>query len=422
MNKILLLLLLLFVLSQRIYAQLPPTDSSWELKFVDQFDSIYPSFIVDTSKWVRSMPWGQNGSPEVCNCNAAMDTCDTLVGKSYFTQWADNAANSLQVDTTGSGTLKIIARKQNYYGARTTFFNCGSPLCTNPACATLDGINYYCAREDSVLYNYTTAMLYSKFKFKYGYFELKFKIQQAPTLPATNYGYTMDWWLWDGDSATKGSSEIDMFEIRGSDSLYTNNVHYYSDSTDLTDDGGNPFFHGSINSNWHISGLEWGPDRIDFYLDGTKIRSYPVKPDSLFAMPMIIDLDANATNFCNGVDTVHTVFPFEFDVDYVKVYQLKYLWNTAKSICAYAPTTYDTLYKSLTFGGGSCTPTIPSSSNITHRATDYILLNDGFNVGNTTNLFLDILPCQTKQYYGARFAPYKTPPPPSYLLRRFYNY
>jgi len=65
MNKILRILLSIFCIaysSHFAYAQFPPTDSGWKLKFSDEFDSIYPT-TVDTSKWSTSFPWGQPGTP-----------------------------------------------------------------------------------------------------------------------------------------------------------------------------------------------------------------------------------------------------------------------------------------------------------------------------------------------------------------------
>jgi hypothetical protein len=427
--KKLFLLPLFFILTFSFHsvAQLPPTDSSWELKFSDEFDS-YDSTVIDTSKWNTCFPWGQSGGPEVYNCydSAGMTFCDTMIGVNYFEQWQDTAAftsHSLVVDTNGNGFLKIIARKQNHKTLVTNYYSCGDIFCTDTTCRTVDSVRYYCIGRDSALFNYTTAMLYSKNKFKYGYFELKFKIPPAPTPPATNSGYTIDWWLWAGES-NGHSSEIDMYEIRGQDSTYTNNVHYYSDSTDQ-DQAGITYFHSPhLNSSWHVSALEWAPDKIDFYLDGNKIRSYPFKPDSMIPMPMIIDLDANATNFHDGIDTVQTVFPYEIDIDYVRVYQLSPACSTSKNVCVYTPATYDSIYQSLSFGG-VCTPTITSSSNVTFRATEYILLDQGFTIDSTSQMLLDIVPCQDDQHCGLRTiqpAIVIEPPPPSFLKRKFYHY
>jgi hypothetical protein len=142
-------------------------------------------------------------------------------------------------------------------------------------------------------------------------------------------------------------------------------------------------------------------------------------------MPMIIDLDANATNFQDGVDTGHTVFPYEIDIDYVRVYQLSPACATAENVCVYASATYDSIYQSLSFGGGACLPAISSSNNLTFRATDYILLDQGFSIDSTSQILLDIVPCQNDQHYGFRTIPPSgilQPPPPAFLKRRSYHY
>jgi beta-glucanase (GH16 family) len=398
-----------------------PGDSSWKVRLYDEFNDVFPTTI-DTSQWSTSFPWGQNNTPEMCNCDSL--GCDTLTGVNYFEQWDDIglANHSLAIDTAGNGSLKITAYKQNYYAPITNFYPCGDIRCTDTACYfNGDSSFYYCVSHDSALFNYTTAMLYSKRKFKYGYFELKFRIPPAPTPPATDSGYTIDWWLWAGDG-NHHSNEIDMYEIRGRDSMYTNNVHFYAPPVDTVDQGSTPYFNGSINSSWHVSALEWAPDKIDFFLDGVKIRSYPVKPDSMIPMPMIIDLDANATNFCNGVDTAHTVFPYQIQVDYIKVYQLKMACDEARNICVYTPATYDSVYKSLTFAGGGCTTTIPDSGNLAFRATDFIQLDSGFTA-NHTDMLLEIVPCETDQHAERIGDSHITQPPPaSFLRRKLYNY
>jgi beta-glucanase (GH16 family) len=229
--KELLLFLFFFisVFSFQAHAQLPPTDSSWELKFSDEFDSLITNYIGDTSKWARQFPYGQPGGPEICNCSVDSITgdtiCDTLSGKSYFTQWDDTtlANPSLLVDTSGSGTLRIIALKQNYF-------------------------------IHSTLYNFTSAMLYSKRRFKYGYFELKFKIPGLPLGPAVNKGFTMDWWMW--NRVGLESNEIDMFEIRNLENKYTNNIHYKRDSLGHDLQTTPPYiFPSTLDSNWHVSAL-----------------------------------------------------------------------------------------------------------------------------------------------------------------------
>jgi len=140
---------------------------------------------------------------------------------------------------------------------------------------------------------------------------------------------------------------------------------------------------------------------------------------------IITDLDANATNFCNSVDTITTVFPFQIHIDYVRVHQLKIKCDTARSVCVYNPATYDSIYQSLTFGGGACTPTINSSSNTTFRATDFIELDAGFVADSTCEMTLDIVPCQDGHYLGLRTIPppnISSPPPKEFLWRKYYSH
>jgi hypothetical protein len=294
-----------------------------KLIFDDEFDSLFASpYLIDSSKWNRYFPFSQSGLKPVCNCrtDSALHrvVCDTL-GRTYFTQWNDLPGSNLEVDTTGSGVMKIIARRQDFTAVTANYLKCGSPECDRPNRCSWNAVtkDSLCVDHDTVQFDYTTAMLHSKQKFKYGYFELKFRI---PRLPAgdSSYGLTIDWWMWTREEFS--ANEIDMFEIRSGDNMFTNNVHYKRGRA-MVDQGGKAYIHSEkLDNNWHIAALDWGDDRIDFYLDGIKTRSYPVHPDSMLPMPMIIDLVPNAINFCNKVDPEKTVLPFEVDVDYVRVY------------------------------------------------------------------------------------------------------
>jgi hypothetical protein len=433
------LLLLIFFIPAfffHAHAQYPPTDPAWELKFSDEFDSICGKFISDSSKWARQFPFGQGGTLEVVRCRDTIvgaDTiivCDTLIGINYFTRYSDSDDITLQpsllIDTTGSGHLRLISRKQKHTMPVTNYYYCPNILCHDTICY-LDTISgqYYCVNHDTATFTYTTAMLYSKYRFKYGYFELRFKLPSLPSPPATDSGYTYDWWMWNRE--VPHSNEIDMFEIRGTDNVLTNNLHYKRDSLTILDLAGETYFHLTpLDSNWHIAAMEWAPDKVNYYLDGNFLRtvnldygSAHVYPDSMISMPMIIDLDANATNFGNGVDTLNTVFPLEVDIDYVRVYQLKIACDTNRTICNY--TTADSIYSSLQLGGTGCTTSLPALSSTIFRANNYIQLNEGFSLDSNSESLLLVVPCETdRQYFYHEFPIGRLIPPNEFVERHWY--
>lgn len=416
MKKSLQLLLLIFSLSSfQSRAQFNPTDSSWKMVFVDDFDAIDTTFQLDTAKWDYRMPWYQNTSLRLCHCDTICH--DTLIGISCYTNYTDT--NNFKIDTTGSGTLKIKARKGNYHGQSWTWhYPCDSTC--DGTCNTADST---CFRSDSAWYDYSDGLLRSVKRFKYGYFEMKFRIPAVPVAPANYGGFTTDWWMWGSEHPTGISSEIDMFEIRNRDNEHTENVHFLPPYSNV-DEAGIFDLHGSIDSTWHISALDWEPDKIDFYLDGVKIHSYPFKPDSMVAMPMILSLDL-AQNFCDKVDS-NTLFLFVFEIDYVKVYQLNLNCSADTTITTYIPSTYDfAIHKTITLGGPGAITTMPDSTNFAFRATDSITLTDGFIWDGKSDILFNVQTCQADQYYGYRlFGPVIDiyPPPPDFISRMFYHF
>ena len=242
-----------------------------------------------------------------------------------------------------------------------------------------------------------------------------------PTNGKTFKGYSPTFWLYDEDLAVgNAGSEIDIFEINayksatGQSNIYTNNVHYQRVN-------GAPYYHmyeyDTITSDvWHTSGVNWTANNIEFYYDGVKINEYPNHPDSLIAMPIFVVLGAPAGNFCENIDTVNsngTYFPYKWQIDYVKVWQLKTECDTARSYCNFNPTNYNSkLYKSVTLGGSNCNASIINQPNFNCIATDYILLNEGFSIDNQSNAFFNVTPCQLPTHAKAQIKQGTPDPPP----------
>lgn len=140
-------------------------------------------------------------------------------------------------------------------------------------------------------YNYTTGMLKSKSRIKFGYFEIRFKLESENTVVSPNF------WLYSGSDASSSHqyySEIDGFEVKSCD---PNRIpmNAYFKSSDLTPpqnnyyrlpkqgnplpipylgprDYYNPNF--SLFGNWNVFGIEWLPERVNYYLNGNLINSF----------------------------------------------------------------------------------------------------------------------------------------------------
>jgi len=133
-------------------------------------------------------------------------------------------------------------------------------------------------------------------------------------------------------------SELDIFEFAGEDSndgtvnKHTSNVHYRkmnskkcfgcaSEDTILYND---PINYGPCDfSAFHTFGVDWQPDKIIFYKDEKIIHISYNHPEMLLRMPIIIDINHPSSNFCSFIDRDLTKFPYIYEIDYVRVYQLK---------------------------------------------------------------------------------------------------
>ena len=97
--------------------------------------------------------------------------------------------------------------------------------------------------------------------------------------------------------------------------------------------------------------------------------------------------------------------------------------DSAISICTYNPLTYDfSIKETITLGGTGCTTSIPTLTNTSFRASDFIQLNEGFNADNSTEMLLDVVPCQDDQHFDHRATLYQLPPPDSFRKRIFHTH
>lgn len=405
------------ILLTSTFGQLPPNDPVYELVFNDDFNGTS----VDYTKWDRIPPWNQGSNiTTVCNPNVTTSVA--------YRKWQTNIPG--QMDTTNckvsNGSVKLYTRKENYDGEVWSWPN---------------GI----WTRDTIPFQYTTAMLLSKNIYRFGYFEIRFRLPQPPNPPKRHLGFGPNFWMFGAD--TDGSegwvnhwSEIDVFEINSFDigvnnNLYTNNAHYRNcDNSSCHIQDGQAFGYIS-NNTWHTAAVNWTPSKIEFYLDGNKLREFPCNqlnypPDSLVAMPMWVDINSPATNFCMAFDTINsngTSFPYIYEIDYVKVWQLKQACDTAKLYCNFVPTNYNSkLYKSVTIGGTNCNSTISNQSNTSIYATDYILLNEGVSIDNQSNVLFNIEDCRDNQFgvksLKSLLLNNPNPPPPAFIERQKCHY
>lgn len=169
---------------------------------------------------------------------------------------------------------------------------------------------------------YTSARITTKGKkeFKYGYFEARAKLPLG-------HGVWPAFWMLGANIDTVGwpkCGEIDILEYVGKErntvfnSLHTQASHGNTINTKKTKIDG-------IESDFHIYGIDWNKDKIDFFVDGKLLYCFNPKDKNEATWPFnqpfyfLINL-AVGGNF-GGPDVDDTIFPQEFIVEYIKVYQ-----------------------------------------------------------------------------------------------------
>lgn len=238
-------------------------------------------------------------------------------------------------------------------------------------------------------HNYRCGVVQSKFQYKYGYFEISAKLPQGK-------GYWPAFWLW-GGAYCDYHTEIDIMERFGvTDYRFSSHYHWttFNNCNETRISYGEETAGLPDLSVYRKYAVEWSPGRMIFYFENEPIKTFHVasNPHNRL-MGVLLNIAIHAGN----QPDVNTVFPAYYDIDYLKIYQLKTACSTVESICTFNPSTYNyALKKSISIaGGGACISNINTSSNVALRATDYILLDEGTTItANGSGYFLaDVIPC-----------------------------
>jgi beta-glucanase (GH16 family) len=178
-------------------------------------------------------------------------------------------------------------------------------------------------------FHYTSARIRSKDKgdFRYGRFEMRAKLPSGKSIwPA--------FWMMPTESyygAWPASGEIDIMEYFG----FIPNTAHFTIHTKMYNHRRNTQKSGRINdktlhSDYHIYAVEWFPDRLDFYFDQQKVFTFAKESDNPDVWPynrkfyVILNNAVGGDwyrSVTGGID--NSIFPEEYIIDYVRVYQ----WN-----------------------------------------------------------------------------------------------
>jgi beta-glucanase (GH16 family) len=146
------------------------------------------------------------------------------------------------------------------------------------------------------------------FAFTYGYVEVRLRLPTGTgTWPAV--------WLLSADR--ESLPEIDLFEWYGSrPDVMTAHVHRDVDGERTSIRFDAPVV--TPTDGWHVVGLDWGPDSIEFHLDGGIVGRVD-DPTSIPGTPMYLIVNLALGGPAGDVD--EGAFPVGLALDYVRVWQ-----------------------------------------------------------------------------------------------------
>ena len=390
------LLIIIVLTSKNSSAQTLASDPLYKLVFYDEFDSL----ALNTNKW--NFRWIQG--PNLYNDSINTQICGVNpidIAYNYYPPY-DSYDKNRYYDTIGSGFHRLISKRENITGQVFVYDTSGAFLGTKPK-----------------QFKFTTAMLISRYNFKYCYVEMKFRTDSIAASSFNAYGPNL--WMWNSDKTDSAIySEIDIFEMDGNDWSSRPCSHYRKrdkyNPTPFPDD--TAFFHGNAYSPnyyqpylrkpffqfnpgiWHTVGCEWTPEYTDFYYDGNDtvqrfhVSKYPV--NRLTAMPLVIDCYYPAFQYCRFDNNPLTQQPFNYDIDYIRVYQMQQNCIPASFLITNSLIYQNFLYQDLTIGGAGGNALFNTGSS--HLAgQNFVLLDEGFEASGPATVIISTPKCQSDQ-------------------------
>jgi len=183
-----------------------------------------------------------------------------------------------------------------------------------------NGFLYLKAEKEGDHYSSTRINTKGKKAFQYGRFEVRAKL-------ATGKGLWPAFWLLGNNIDQVGwplCGEIDVLEYVGRapqeifTSLHTKATHGDDASTKTTQIN-------KIEEGFHIYTANWGKDSIVFAVDGKAVYTYAPKEKTEenwpFNQPFYLLLNLAVGGNFGGKEIDESVFPQEFVIDYIRVYQ-----------------------------------------------------------------------------------------------------
>jgi beta-glucanase (GH16 family) len=233
-----------------------------------------------------------------------------------FSQYLD-ANGKVTCDPGGSGIWQTM-----YYNCtRTTASNNEAEVYDASSTSVTDGVLTIAATpKPGQPLPYTSGIITTQYSFSqtYGYFEIRAQ------LPAGS-GLWPAFWLLPLDKTWP--PEIDAMEAFGDTNPANGEgsrtqIHYASHTPPDNQICGNWFdTKVDVTAGFHTYGVDWEPDGITYYFDGTPYATCPPNPAANKPFYMLINLAVGGTGSWPGVPNAANIWPAQLKVDYVRAYQ-----------------------------------------------------------------------------------------------------
>ncbi|PID60643.1 MAG: hypothetical protein CSB44_09685 [Gammaproteobacteria bacterium] len=261
-----------------VAAEAPLDDACWELTFDESFDTLrleHSPDADDTYRWKTSYIWPR----------------DVIINEE-LQYYVDPTKSSYQPFSVDDGILTIRADRR-------------------PASIAAEGVE-----EQEYLSGVLTTE--NGFSQQYGRFEVMAKVPNGRGL------WSAFWLLPSFERWPKGVSilpEIDVMEHLGHaprtfyTTLHTNQagqLDSYSSEHRMKVD---------LSEDFHLYSVVWDEDSVDWYFDGRWLSSEPTPKD--YTRPVHFLLNLAVGGNWPGAPDVSTVFPAEYQIDYVRAWKRK---------------------------------------------------------------------------------------------------
>lgn len=197
--------------------------------------------------------------------------------------------------------------------------------------------------DKKTYYTNTSLTTYNRMSFQYGYLEIKAKV------PFGKPAWPSFWMLSDPnyrDADTNWKSEVDIFEVFGSETSLEANIHKWYD------DGRHVAFPEKLTTRkifkdkadaetWHTYGLLWTAESFKYLVDGEVFQIMDITSNGNFTDDdsgmsgyhephYVIFNNYVYTKSYKGCETwakgkeatVNDTFPINYDIDYIRLYQI----------------------------------------------------------------------------------------------------